>query len=405
MSHGSFVVLTHQFLDANGAPNSKCSEHADLMLEIIDASSCEENLLATWRIAPIPNSFLAARDTFIAEELAPHRRDYLEYEGEISGGRGSVTRRIWGNYFGHFDANEKTWTLLLCETARAENSAAENPETTWGFLTNSRNENSRAKMSYIPLDISSPRNEQFPIFLSMSRDEKEKCAPEILAALNFTHILPSLYDLPLDDARWNILRDASQAELPCVLFSDLAPRAIRALLNYAKIDTSRVVIISLKNFAAQELFDSFNSSPFFRHKKNSSENKCTDLSHPTPRSRWYPLIDETACVGCFECVNFCLFGVYEIGERTPRVAKPDACRDGCPACARVCPSAAIIFALHEEPLIAGEFPATTAQELYRAAQSANPAQKPAEQERQMHQQNAEQEKWNAIIDATDKIKL
>ena len=33
-----------------------------------------------------------------AEELGPHRRDYLQYEGEVSGGRGQVTRIATGTY-------------------------------------------------------------------------------------------------------------------------------------------------------------------------------------------------------------------------------------------------------------------------------------------------------------------
>lgn len=70
--------------------------------------------------------------------------------------------------------------------------------------------------------------------------------------------------------------------------------------------------------------------------------------------RWYPVIDEDRCTLCYECLNFCLFGVYDVRE-DGRVftAQPDACRPGCPACARVCPSDAIIFPLYPDPAIAG----------------------------------------------------
>ncbi|WP_347242620.1 ferredoxin family protein [Thermogutta sp.] len=70
--------------------------------------------------------------------------------------------------------------------------------------------------------------------------------------------------------------------------------------------------------------------------------------------RWYPVIDEDRCTLCYECLNFCLFGVYDVRE-DGRVftAQPDACRPGCPACARVCPSGAIIFPLYPDPAIAG----------------------------------------------------
>lgn len=77
------------------------------------------------------------------------------------------------------------------------------------------------------------------------------------------------------------------------------------------------------------------------------------IDEPTVK-RWYPVISLTDCIGCLECVNFCLFGVYTIGEGDlPIVDQPDACRDGCPACSRVCPSAAIMFPMHDDPIIAG----------------------------------------------------
>lgn len=70
--------------------------------------------------------------------------------------------------------------------------------------------------------------------------------------------------------------------------------------------------------------------------------------------RWYPLIDVERCTACLECVNFCLFGVYAIGENNkPFVDQPDVCRSGCPACSRVCPGKAIIFPLYDDPVISG----------------------------------------------------
>ncbi|MDR0870229.1 MAG: hypothetical protein LBN39_05490 [Planctomycetaceae bacterium] len=72
-------------------------------------------------------------------------------------------------------------------------------------------------------------------------------------------------------------------------------------------------------------------------------------------NRWYPMLDTERCIGCLECVNFCLFGVYAVGENDkPFVEQPDACRDGCPACSRVCPGKAIMFPLYDDPRISGE---------------------------------------------------
>jgi hypothetical protein len=73
------------------------------------------------------------------------------------------------------------------------------------------------------------------------------------------------------------------------------------------------------------------------------------------RSRWYPVLDLDRCTDCKECLNFCLFGVYSLDEGGAIfVEQPDACRPGCPACARICPSGAIMFPQHKDPAIAGD---------------------------------------------------
>jgi len=73
------------------------------------------------------------------------------------------------------------------------------------------------------------------------------------------------------------------------------------------------------------------------------------------RPRWYPVVDFDRCTGCKECLNFCLFGVYSLDEGGMIfVEQPDACRPGCPACARICPSGAIMFPQHKDPAIAGD---------------------------------------------------
>ncbi|TWT59028.1 ATP-dependent DNA ligase [Thalassoglobus neptunius] len=54
--------------------------HWDFLIE-------SENVLLTWRLATEP--FIGAE--IAAEQLAPHRLIYLDYEGPVSGGRGEVT--------------------------------------------------------------------------------------------------------------------------------------------------------------------------------------------------------------------------------------------------------------------------------------------------------------------------
>lgn len=72
-------------------------------------------------------------------------------------------------------------------------------------------------------------------------------------------------------------------------------------------------------------------------------------------SRWYPVIDFGRCTNCLECLNFCLFGVYSVDDAEGiLIEQPDACRDGCPACSRICPAGAIMFPEHDDPGIAGD---------------------------------------------------
>lgn len=74
---GRFVILEHQW---DGT-------HWDLMLE-------REGVLRTWALA---ESVVVGRN-LAARALADHRLHYLDYEGAISGGRGSVRRWDSGFY-------------------------------------------------------------------------------------------------------------------------------------------------------------------------------------------------------------------------------------------------------------------------------------------------------------------
>jgi hypothetical protein len=77
-----FVILRHENRDA-----SQPSVHWDLMLE-------SGSVLRTWALAAMPTP-----DTPIAaEQLPDHRLHYLDYEGPISGNRGSVTRWDRGSF-------------------------------------------------------------------------------------------------------------------------------------------------------------------------------------------------------------------------------------------------------------------------------------------------------------------
>jgi len=76
-----FVVLRHEL-----SSEAERASHWDLMFE-------SGGVLCTWALASEPDS-TSPTD---AEQLADHRLAYLDYEGPVSGARGSVTRWDWGD--------------------------------------------------------------------------------------------------------------------------------------------------------------------------------------------------------------------------------------------------------------------------------------------------------------------
>jgi len=147
--------------------------------------------------------------------------------------------------------------------------------------------------------------------------------------------MPLLYDFPADSPVSQRLRSLPE---PAYYLSPLSERSLKSILNNWQIPYAGV----FETEDAAQIPDGGISG-------GQVEYVCE-----TPPPRWYPVIDDSKCTACLECVNYCLFGVYTIGANSrPFVDQPDSCRDGCPACARVCPSSAIMFPLYEDRGIAG----------------------------------------------------
>jgi len=156
---------------------------------------------------------------------------------------------------------------------------------------------------------------------------------------------------------------------------ELPPRKIYCL-DLRAYDSADVYLEEIKRISSElstptvELSSWINGNPkpeqmkrYLGKPKSSETNLAATLASPTegpividedPSRRWYPVIDFGRCTNCLECIDFCLFGVYGIdGQETILVEQPDNCRQGCPACSRVCPENAIIFPQHKTPTIAG----------------------------------------------------
>jgi NAD-dependent dihydropyrimidine dehydrogenase PreA subunit len=93
-------------------------------------------------------------------------------------------------------------------------------------------------------------------------------------------------------------------------------------------------------------------------KRNASLEKGAriEVENESRPVAWFPVIDYDRCTHCGQCMDFCLFGVYErMPDKSIKVVKPENCKDNCPACARICPHVAIIFPkLSEKPINGAE---------------------------------------------------
>jgi hypothetical protein len=92
-----YVVLRHEL-----PSDSARASHWDLMFEF-------QGVLRTWSVESEP----AIGRTAIAQLLADHRLEYLEYQGPVSGGRGTVVRWDEGEYTLE-QSGDQRWQTLLC---------------------------------------------------------------------------------------------------------------------------------------------------------------------------------------------------------------------------------------------------------------------------------------------------
>jgi NAD-dependent dihydropyrimidine dehydrogenase PreA subunit len=118
------------------------------------------------------------------------------------------------------------------------------------------------------------------------------------------------------------------------------PRAVRWLLHAAgaQIEERDLEVLNMRVLSVREILDRIGvSAPANRTQAGSSSAPQTDWPP------WFPVLDYDRCTFCRQCHSFCMFGVYEIAEGKVVVVNPRNCKNNCPACARICPSKAIMF--------------------------------------------------------------
>lgn len=169
----------------------------------------------------------------------------------------------------------------------------------------------------------------------------------IAAAAHTGHevvVTPDLYHLSEDSPVWDELRALPRR---VTLWAWQHPRPLRWLLTRHHVDADEWQLFDLRTMRTAD--DVYPPSPL-----SNPEGHVRRLS-AAPLVRWYPVIDRELCQTCGHCQEFCLFGVYERDQAEQvRVANPDNCKAGCPACSRICPHGAIMFPLYDQdPAIAG----------------------------------------------------
>lgn len=148
------------------------------------------------------------------------------------------------------------------------------------------------------------------------------------------------------------------------------PRAVEWLFHAAggPLSGNGAEVLNMRELSADEIVSRLRlpeAPPIVTQRAPSRLNGLSPTNAPaahvsTERSGadawvpWFPVIDYDRCENCKQCLSFCLFGVYgtDADDRV-EVQKPDHCKTGCPACARVCPNTAIIFPKFEEEPING----------------------------------------------------
>jgi len=139
------------------------------------------------------------------------------------------------------------------------------------------------------------------------------------------------------------LREVAEAEAACVVAC--YPRAVKWLFaaGGAPLPDGRVALLNLREESAERIVAAVRQSAL------GSDSPSVIRHSPFPASTagwipWFPVIDYGRCTDCRQCLNFCLFGVFGLAaDGTVAVERPEKCKTNCPACARVCPEAAIIF--------------------------------------------------------------
>jgi NAD-dependent dihydropyrimidine dehydrogenase PreA subunit len=143
------------------------------------------------------------------------------------------------------------------------------------------------------------------------------------------------------------LRAASGTVLACY------PRAVRSLFD--TLGATPEKIIDIRNGSAETVSEELGLAPLEANGDAAAvfAREIAAMPRQEGADPWFPVIDKQRCSECEKCRDFCLFGVYAVENGRVAVRQPGNCKNNCPACARLCPSEAIIFPKYERSPVNG----------------------------------------------------
>lgn len=165
-------------------------------------------------------------------------------------------------------------------------------------------------------------------------------------------VMPDIYDIPEDSVAW---RELEALQGPIIVAAWLHPRPTEWILRSHCVAAPVIHAFNLTTFAsADECYEALVTNSALQDGVGEHPAQLRKLDVAS-NHRWYPVVDRSRCANCQQCLQFCLFGVYELDEQGHVTARnPDSCKDGCPACSRICPNGAIMFPRHpNDEAIAG----------------------------------------------------